>query len=97
MAESDWGGNTVVTRTQFLRVRAALMGRGYAKWINEDAHNKGWTLTQKGRAVLAELAQLAPSPTEPTVRHAMHPQAAGVYACAQRGAYHVTDHSKRSY
>jgi len=65
MAESDWNSNTAINRTQFQHVRRALMVRGYGRWVNEQSHSLGWTLTGQGRAVLRTLAALS-HPTEST-------------------------------
>jgi hypothetical protein len=58
-SESEWtGSGNPFSRSEFGALRAALIKRGLAHWINPDAHSQGWKLTAAGRAVMQRIAEM---------------------------------------
>jgi hypothetical protein len=59
-SESEWAGaRHPFSRSEFGAIRAELLKRGLAAWINPDHHAQGWELTAAGRAVMRRIARTA--------------------------------------
>jgi hypothetical protein len=55
--QAQWTGTAgPFSRSEYEAIRAELIGRGLATWINPDHHNQGWELTAAGRAVMRRIA-----------------------------------------
>jgi len=55
--QAQWTGTAgPFTRSEFEAIRAALIERNLANWIDERHHNQGWELNAAGRAIMAKLA-----------------------------------------
>jgi hypothetical protein len=65
--EAQWtGSDNPFSRSEFSAIRATLIERGLATWINPSHHAQGWELTAAGRAVMRRIAQV--SADRPTPR-----------------------------
>ena len=56
-AESAWVGTSqLFNRAEYSSLRDALITRGFARWNSENHQERGWRLTEKGKAIFKELS-----------------------------------------
>jgi hypothetical protein len=65
--EAAWcGANNPFSIADFRALRYALIQNDMARWVNDDAHEQGWQMTEKGMQVMESIAleftALSPAP-----------------------------------
>lgn len=55
--QAQWTGTAgPFTRSEYEAIRATMIQRGLATWINPKHHNQGWELNAAGRAIMQRIA-----------------------------------------